>query len=71
MQGQFAHILTAIHSGIPDAFRISEEIWVRNVFWTINLLYALIPHLILVRCLHSPEFFAEQTKRKVKNTKQK
>lgn len=61
-QGQFSHMLTAVHREIPENFRVPDILWVRAAFWTVNLIFTSIPHLLLIRCLKVPEFFSTQIK---------
>ncbi|XP_050842104.1 transmembrane 6 superfamily member 2 isoform X2 [Serinus canaria] len=55
VQAQFAHLGSSLHSRTPFPYQTPEE-----VLWTFllsNVLYALGPQLLALRCLRSPAFF--------------
>ncbi|XP_050790039.1 transmembrane 6 superfamily member 2 [Gopherus flavomarginatus] len=54
-QAQFSHVGSSLHHRTPYPYRTPEEVW--WVFLLTNVLYALGPHLLAYRCLHSPGFF--------------
>ncbi|NWY72305.1 TM6S2 protein, partial [Erithacus rubecula] len=54
-QAQFAHLGSSLHSRTPFPYQTPDE-----VLWSFllsNLLYALGPQLLALRCLRSPAFF--------------
>ncbi|NWS00174.1 TM6S2 protein, partial [Motacilla alba] len=54
-QAQFAHLGSSLHSRTPFPYQTPEE-----VLWSFllsNVLYALGPQLLALRCLRSPAFF--------------
>ncbi|XP_041086595.1 transmembrane 6 superfamily member 2-like [Polyodon spathula] len=54
-QAQFTHIGGSLHPWTPYTYRVPEEtVW---PFLLMNLLYALGPQILALRCLMHPEFF--------------
>lgn len=54
-QAQFAHLGSSLHSRTPFPYQTPDE-----VLWSFllsNVLYALGPQLLALRCLRSPAFF--------------
>uniref|UniRef100_A0A8C3NE17 Uncharacterized protein n=1 Tax=Geospiza parvula TaxID=87175 RepID=A0A8C3NE17_GEOPR len=54
-QAQFAHLGSSLHSRTPFPYQTPEE--VLGTFLLSNVLYALGPQLLALRCLRSPAFF--------------
>ncbi|MBN3285168.1 TM6S2 protein, partial [Polyodon spathula] len=54
-QAQFTHIGGSLHPWTPYTYRVPEEtVW---PFLLMNLLYAVGPQILALRCLMHPEFF--------------
>ncbi|KAG7456739.1 hypothetical protein MATL_G00238970 [Megalops atlanticus] len=54
-QCQWCHIGASLHSRTPFTYRVTEGTWWPVV--TLNVLYALVPQLLALRCAASPAFF--------------
>uniref|UniRef100_A0A669Q2L2 Transmembrane 6 superfamily member 2 n=2 Tax=Phasianus colchicus TaxID=9054 RepID=A0A669Q2L2_PHACC len=54
-QAQFSHLGSSLHSRTPFPYQTPEDVW--WIFLITNVLYALGPQLLALRCLHSPAFF--------------
>lgn len=54
-QAQFSHMGASMHLRTPFTYRVPEDTWA--TFFLSNLLFALGPHLLALRCLWRPAFF--------------
>lgn len=54
-QAQFSHMGASMHLRTPFTYRVPEDTWA--TFFLSNLLFALGPHLLALRCLWRPTFF--------------
>ncbi|XP_032775194.1 transmembrane 6 superfamily member 2 [Rattus rattus] len=54
-QAQFSHMGASMHLRTPFTYRVPEDTWA--TFLLSNLLFALGPHLLALRCLWRPAFF--------------
>ncbi|XP_017582994.1 PREDICTED: transmembrane 6 superfamily member 2 [Corvus brachyrhynchos] len=54
-QAQFTHLGSSLHSRTPFPYQTPDD--VLGSFLLSNVLYALGPQLLALRCLHSPAFF--------------
>lgn len=54
-QAQFSHMGASMHLRTPFTYRVPEDTW--PTFLLSNLLFALGPHLLALRCLWRPAFF--------------
>lgn len=54
-QAQFSHLGSSLHSRTPFPYQTPEDVWWS--FLVTNVLYALGPQLLALRCLRRPEFF--------------
>ncbi|XP_060037850.1 transmembrane 6 superfamily member 2 isoform X2 [Erinaceus europaeus] len=54
-QAQFSHLAASLHLRTPFTYRAPEDTWATVLL--LNLLYALGPHLLALRCLWAPHFF--------------
>ncbi|NWI43668.1 TM6S2 protein, partial [Picathartes gymnocephalus] len=54
-QAQFAHLGSSLHSRTPFPYQTPDD--VLGSFLLSNVLYALVPQLLALRCLRSPAFF--------------
>lgn len=58
-QAQFSHLGSSLHPRTPFPYQTPEDVWWS--FLITNVLYALGPQLLALRCLHSPTFFLPTT----------
>jgi hypothetical protein len=58
-QAQVPHIIASFHSRTPTEYHVPED--ARTIFWTINVLLLVVPHILALRCWLSPLFFAAET----------
>ncbi|XP_013883525.1 transmembrane 6 superfamily member 1 [Austrofundulus limnaeus] len=54
-QAQFSHIGASLHTRTPFSFRVPADS--QPVFLLVNVLYALVPHVLCYRCCTRPAFF--------------
>uniref|UniRef100_A0A8B9UFH5 Transmembrane 6 superfamily member 2 n=1 Tax=Anas zonorhyncha TaxID=75864 RepID=A0A8B9UFH5_9AVES len=54
-QAQFSHLGSSLHSRTPFPYQTPEDVWWS--FLITNVLYALGPQLLALRCLRRPAFF--------------
>ncbi|KAM6107154.1 transmembrane 6 superfamily member 2 [Pterocles gutturalis] len=54
-QAQFSHLGSSLHARTPFPYQTPEDVWWS--FIVTNVLYALGPQLLALRCLHHPAFF--------------
>ncbi|XP_053906108.1 SURP and G-patch domain-containing protein 1 isoform X2 [Cuculus canorus] len=58
-QAQFSHVGSSLHARTPFPYQTPEDVWWS--FLLTNVLYALGPQLLALRCLHSTAFFLPTT----------
>ncbi|XP_054031098.1 transmembrane 6 superfamily member 2 [Dryobates pubescens] len=58
-QAQFSHVGSSLHGRTPFPYQTPEDAW--GSFLLSNLLYALAPQLLALRCLLCPAFFLPST----------
>lgn len=58
-QAQFSHLGSSLHSRTPFPYQTPEDVWWS--FLLTNVLYALGPQLLALRCLRCPAFFLPAT----------
>ncbi|NWH59713.1 TM6S2 protein, partial [Geococcyx californianus] len=58
-QAQFSHLGSSLHARTPFPYQTPEDVWWS--FLLTNVLYALGPQLLALRCLRCPAFFLPTT----------
>ncbi|XP_013856067.1 transmembrane 6 superfamily member 1 [Austrofundulus limnaeus] len=61
-QAQFSHIGASLHTRTPFSFRVPADS--QPVFLLVNVLYALVPHVLCYRCCTRPAFFLRPSEEK-------
>lgn len=59
-QSQMPHILSSFHFLTPAEYHVPAD--ARVIFWTVNLLLLVCPHVLLLRCWLRPSRFYEKGK---------